>query len=127
MTIDIGLLLLRLFSGLMMAFAHGHSKLMGFSELAGKFPDPLGIGSQFSLGLTVFSEVGCAVFLAMGLFTRWVAVPLLITMLVAAFIVHAADPWAKQEFALLYGVCYLTLMFTGAGRLSIDQLINKKS
>jgi putative oxidoreductase len=55
------------------------------------------------------------------------AIPPLITMLTAAFIIHAADPWAKQEFALLYAVAYLTLIFTGAGRYSLDYLLMRRS
>jgi putative oxidoreductase len=47
-------------------------------------------------------------------------------MLVAAFIIHADDPFRKQEFALLYAVPYLTLILTGGGKFSIDALIFKK-
>lgn len=122
---DIGLLILRLGSGLFMLFAHGWGKLVNFSSIAPKFPDPIGLGSSVSLGLAVFSEFFCALFLAMGLFTRFVSVPLLITMLVAAFIIHGGDPWKKQEFALLYAIPYLTLIFTGGGKFSVDQFIGK--
>ena len=52
--------------------------------------------------------------------------PLLITMLVAALIIHAEDPWARKELALLYAVPAIALIFTGAGRFSIDGLIWKK-
>ena len=51
------------------------------------------------------------------------AFPLMITMVVAAFVVHGADPFGKKELALLYGAGALTLMLTGAGRLSIDALV----
>ena len=60
-----------------------------------------------------------------GFKVRWAAIPVVITMLVAAFVVHAADGWAKQEFPLLFAVAFLTLVFTGAGRYSLDGKVGK--
>ena len=93
-------------------------KLMGAGPI--KFGDPLGIGVEASLSLAVFSEVVCAIFLVVGLFTRWAAIPSLITMLVAAFIVHGGDPIGDKESALLFGTGYLILLLMGAGRYSLD-------
>lgn len=109
-----------------MLYGHGWDKLINFSAKSGKFPDPIGVGSAPSLGLAVFSEVFCAAALILGLFTRAAAVPLLITMLVAAFIVHGGDGFKGMEKALLFAVPYLTLMFTGAGAYSIDSKLGRK-
>lgn len=122
---SLGLLFLRVSVGGLMLFAHGWGKLTGFSSISGKFPDPLGIGSAPSLAMAVFAEVFCAIALILGLFTRAAAIPLLITMLVAAFIVHGADPFQKKEFALLYAIPFLTLIFAGAGSYSIDSKISR--
>lgn len=116
----LGLLVLRVGTGAMMAYGHGYSKLMGYSQMADKFPDPIGLGSNVSLIMAIFAELVCSLLLIVGAFTRLAAIPLLITMLVAAFIIHGADPWAKKEFALLYAVPFLTLMLTGAGPWSVD-------
>ena len=121
----IGLLILRVTLGGVMLFAHGGGKLVNFADVSSKFPDPLGVGSPLSLGLAVFAEVFCAIAIMLGLFTRAAAVPLLITMLVAAFIVHGDDPFKKQEFALLYAVPFLALILTGPGRYSIDQKLSR--
>ena len=48
---QISLLVLRLYFGGMMLFAHGWPKLMSFSQKAAVFPDPLGVGSELSLVL----------------------------------------------------------------------------
>jgi len=117
---SIGLLALRLAAGGMMLFGHGWRKLMSFSDKAGGFPDPLGIGNELSMAAAVGAEVGCAALLVLGLFTRAVAVPLMFTMVVAAFIVHGGDPFAKRELALLYLAVFTTLACTGAGRFSVD-------
>jgi putative oxidoreductase len=54
-------------------------------------------------------------------------IPLIITMSVAAFVAHGADPFGKKELALLYLVIYLFLLFAGSGKFSIDYLISRKS
>jgi len=118
---SLGLLFLRVTAGGMMLFGHGWAKLTGFSELAANFPDPLGLGSTtVSLGLAVFAEAFCAAAVVVGVATRWVSIPLVITMLVAAFVVHSDDPWAKKELALVYAAPFLTLVFTGPGKFSFD-------
>lgn len=126
MRIDIGLLVLRILAGGMMLFSHGMGKLLNFSRLSATFPDPLHIGSTLSLTLTVFAEVVCAVLIMIGLATRLAAIPLIITMFVAAAVIHAMDPWAKKEFALLFAIPFITLAITGAGRFSVDQMKQRK-
>ncbi len=113
---------MRLASGGMLLGGHGWQKLADFGDVAARFPDPLGLGSpSFSLALAVFAEVLCALAVIFGAATRFAAIPLVFTMLVAAFLVHGDDPWSKKEFALLYAVPFLTLVFTGAGKFSVDE------
>lgn len=117
---SLGLLWLRIgIGGFMLAF-HGWGKLANFGSRWGKFGDPLGIGPHLSLILVVFAEFFCSIALIFGLFTRAAAIPPLIAMLVAGGIVHADDPWSKQEFAFLYAIPYLALILTGAGKYSLD-------
>ncbi|MBF2055476.1 MAG: DoxX family protein [Candidatus Sericytochromatia bacterium] len=116
---DLGLLLLRLSLGSLM-LTHGLPKLQRFSELSQTFPDPIGLGSGFSLLLAVGAEVGCSLLLIFGAFTRLATIPLAVTMLVAALVIHGSDPFAKKELALLYLFPYLTLLLTGPGRFALD-------
>ena len=117
---DVALLWLRVTSALIMIAAHGWPKVLRFERLWDRFPDPLGIGSAASVLCTIGTEVGCALLLIVGLYTRLAALPLAFTMAIAAFVVHGADPWSKKELAVLYMVVFLTLSVTGAGSLSID-------
>lgn len=117
---DIGLLVLRLFFGGMM-LTHGIPKLMGFADKMDSFPDPIGLGSPVALALAVFAEVACAILVALGAFTRLAVIPLIITMAVAAFIVHADDPLGRKELALAYLAAYAAIGLLGAGRYSVDQ------
>jgi len=119
---DLGLLVGRvLFGGLMLT--HGYTKLANFAAYSEKFPDVIGIGSTASLGLAVFAEFGCSILLILGLFTRFAALNLAITMFVAAFVVHWSDPFAKKELALLYLSGYLVFLLTGPGRMAVDRWI----
>lgn len=113
---DIGILILRILAGGTMALAHGWGKLINFSDKSATFPDPIGLGSSLSLGLAVFAEFFCAILIVMGVLTRLASIPVLITMLVAFFIIHADDPFSRKEMAFLYMGMFLTLLCTGGGR-----------
>ncbi len=117
-----GLLLLRVAIGCLM-LVHGIQKAMAFSQLSSAFPDPLGMGSQLSLISAIGAEVGCSLLLIAGLGTRFAAVPLAFTMLVALFVVHAKDPWQVKELAAVYLSVYTALMFTGGGGFALDRLL----
>ncbi|MBH54715.1 MAG: DoxX family protein [Opitutaceae bacterium] len=107
---------------------HGYPKLLklfGSGEI--KFGDPIGIGPVASLVLVVFSEVVCTTLIGLGFLTRLSSIPVMITMLVAAFISHGADPFARKEMALLYLLVFTTLLVFGSGRYSVDgYLFGKK-
>lgn len=118
---DLGLLVLRLFFGLEMAFAHGLPKLQKVIAGDMTFADPLGIGMGISLVLAVFGEFICGLLIAVGFFTRLATIPYIITMFVAAFITHGADGWGKMAVPLLYAVAAIVLFITGPGRYSLDQ------
>lgn len=101
---------------------HGIPKMMKlFAGGEIQFADPIGLGAAASLILTVFAEVICAALIVVGFKTRWATIPLIITMIVATFVVHADDPFGKKEFALLYAVGYLAISLLGAGKYSVDK------
>jgi putative oxidoreductase len=124
--VDLALLVVRIFVGLTM-LTHGYPK---FGKLTGEGPmdfgDPLNIGPGPSLVLTVFAEFICSFFIIAGLGTRLAVIPLMITMLVAAFVVHQTDGFGKQEMAVLYLLIYFILFMTGSGKYSIDRVLEKK-
>ena len=85
------------------------------------FGNPIGLGSELSLFMAVFAEVFCSVLLILGLGTRFAVIPLIITMLVAVFIVHAGDPFGSMEKAVLYLLVYISLLAGGSGKYSLDE------
>nr|WP_199075273.1 DoxX family protein [Pedobacter sp. ASV19] len=125
-SLDFALLLLRIGIAAFM-LTHGLSKINPvLSGAPIQFGDPLGLGEKLSFFLTVFAEVGCSVLLLFGLATRLAVIPLIVTMVVAIFIIHAPDAFAKKELAWHYLIVYVFLLFSGAGRYSVDALIGKK-
>ena len=120
--IDKSLALLRITFGILMV-RHGYGKLVHFSDYAPEFYSLFGIGSEISLALAVFAEVFCSILLCLGLFTRFALIPLIITMLVAFFIIHAADPFGDKEMAFIYLMTYIILFLTGPGKVSLDYKI----
>ena len=125
--IDIGLLLARVMIAALM-LTHGIPKLqMLLSGEPVKFMSVLGMSPELSLALTVFAEVICSIFLLVGFATRLAAIPLIITMLIAALLIHAADPIAMKEPALNYLLVYVMLLLAGSGKYSIDYLLQNKT
>ena len=119
------LLFLRLFVGGMM-LTHGWVKLSSFAALSAVFPDPLGIGTTFSLVLTVFAEVGCSLCLILGFMTRLAVLPLIFNMAMAFFVIHSADTFAVKEMALLYLGMYIAVFWAGGGKYAADEIIRQK-
>lgn len=121
-----GLFLIRIAAGVFMFSNHGLGKLTRlFGEGPIKFSDPIGIGPEASLALAAFAEAICSVLIILGLATRLSAIPLIITMMVAAFIAHADDPFLSRELPLLYGSIFIAFALAGAGKYSLDNLIYK--
>jgi putative oxidoreductase len=123
--LDWALLAIRIFVGVAM-LTHGFPKLMMLLSGKIEFMNFMGIGEKTSLILTVLAEVLCSLFVLLGLFTRFSVVPLIITMLVAALMVHGNDPFAKQEMSLLYLFHYILIFVAGPGNISIDRMISRK-
>ena len=123
---DLGLLLVRLLSGGMM-LTHGLPKidrLMGEGPI--QFADPFGLGPEISLVLVLFAEVACSILVMIGLKTRLATLPLMFTMLVAAFYIHGADPFGEKELPLLFFTVFGTILISGAGRYSVDWVMEGK-
>jgi len=122
---DIGKLILRLGMGGFM-LTHGWPKLMKlFAGGPIEFGDPIGLGPTLSLILTVFAEFVCSLLIIVGFKTKWAAIPLAFTMLVAAIIVHGDDPFSRQEKAWMYAVGYIVIALIGAGKYSLDGKFGK--
>lgn len=117
---NLGLLLLRVgFGGMMLT--HGIPKLLKMLSGDFSFGDPIGVGEPATLVLAVLCEVLFPILVIVGFKTRLSAIPVIITMAIAAFIVHAADPLGTKEKAILFLIGFIAIALLGAGKYSVDK------
>ncbi len=119
------LFVLRLFSGLLM-ITHGLNKLQNFDAYSQGFADPIGLGPQLSLMLVIAAELFASVFVMLGLLTRLSLIPLIFSMSVALFVVHAGDPLQAKELAILYLGIYVVIFLAGPGKFSADRFLFRR-
>lgn len=117
---DAGLLWLRVLTGAAMAY-HGYGKVFGghigklIEGVAGMgFPAPV-----FFAWAAALSEFAGGILLVLGLFMRPAALFILITMGVAAFMVHGKDPFTVKELALAFFVNAGALLIMGGGKYKL--------
>lgn len=122
--LNLSLFLLRVGLGLLM-IPHGYNKMIHFSDRSDDFMNFLGMGSAVSLALVIFAEFFCALFVAIGLFTRLTVVPIVITMGVAVFKAHDADIFGEGERGMLFLIAAVVVMLCGPGKASVDGIMGK--
>lgn len=105
--------------------SHGVAKWTAFNEATVNFPDPLGMGATLSFWLAIFAEVACSFAFVLGALFRLCLIPMIFTMCVALFVIHAGDPLAVKELALMYLTVFVLLFFSGPGRFSIDEILRR--
>jgi putative oxidoreductase len=124
---DLGLLVLRVFSGLALALAHGWGKVPpgdGFvNMIAGLgFPAPLVFA-----WLAAMAEFGGGLLIALGLLTRPASLLVAGHFVFVAFVAHAGDPFGRRELALFFLFVALLYLLAGAGRYSVDALLRPRT
>jgi putative oxidoreductase len=105
---------------------HGMTKIPPsekFLETVAKLGFPLPTMFGWAAGL---SEFAGGALLIVGLLTRPASFFILITMLVAIFGRHAADPFGVKELAALYAFIAFAFMIAGAGDWSVDAMLRPK-
>ena len=119
---DIGLLILRVGFGLGMAW-HGWKKIGGdmgsFTERVDELGFPLAFIWAWAAAL---GELFGGLLMAAGWWTRQASAVIASIMVVAAFWVHAGDPFKRKELALAYLVVSVCLVLTGPGRYALEGL-----
>ena len=124
------LLLLRIYLFFVLWYA-GLGKIDTFDKFSG-YLGTLGVPlPDIFTWLVIIVETGGSALLLVGLFVRWVSVPLLIVMFFAGYLVHYQNGWAYEangiEFAAIYSLMILTLLCFGGGKyLSLDYWVSSK-
>jgi putative oxidoreductase len=105
---------------------HGYPKLLKLVSGDFGFPDPIGLGSEFSLFLATFAEFFCSILVIIGYRTRMAVMPLIVTMLIALLIVHSDDSVFDHLNILLYLFTYGILLHLGGGKFGVTYFLQNK-
>lgn len=129
-TAEVGLLVVRLSTGLGLALLHGRDKLPVSDEFiegvaSRGFPLP-----TVSAWMAALGEFVGGLLLALGLFTRAAALWVAGVMAGAAFMVHGgsftgAAPLSEAEMAVLYLSAALCFACVGSSRTGLDQFFRR--
>ncbi len=135
---------------LLMAYEFGRAGLMKlsgsnwFANVQDNFPFPFNvIPVEISWFLATWAEILGGLCLVLGLFTRFWAFSLIVLTIVAIAGVHWPDDWnslaelwkgysvsdkgfGNYRIPLLFLVMLVPLVFKGAGRLSLDHVLDRK-
>ena len=116
--------------------AHGAQKLFGWFggyglEGTGQWMASIGLGPGVAMAFLAGSaEFFGGLFILLGLLTRPAAVALSFTMLVAIFSLHFANGLFMAnngyEFGLALLAASVSLLFSGAGKASVDSILAKR-
>ncbi|MBT8230233.1 MAG: DoxX family protein [Saprospiraceae bacterium] len=120
-------LILRIGFGLSMITGHGWGKfqtLISGEEI--HFPSVLGMPPFIGLLLAVIAEFFACIVIIIGYKTKIASVFMIVTMFVAAFIIHWDDPWfsrsgGSKEMAVLYLIGFVAIYILGSGKYSLDK------
>lgn len=124
---DLGLLILRVITGLALAWAHGMGKVPPSERFIGRVADMGLPAPEVFAWLAATAEFGGGILLALGLLTRPAALLICGNMVIVALIAHAGDPFGDREKAVLFGAIALMYLLAGAGRFSVDALLRRRA
>ena len=117
---DKGVLVFRVLAAIAIIKAHGLPKLIHFQETLQHIPDPLGMGSTLSAYFAIFTNVFCAILVALGLFTRAAALLIFSLTITGLLLVHFNDSSKIQDVPLIYSIVFGYITYIGAGKYSLD-------
>jgi len=128
---DLALLLLRFFIGGTF-IVYAVKKVQNFDNYIVLFSDKLDLPFPLlNLYLVTLVEGLGGLLLILGLLTRFISIPLIITMAVAFFTVNINNGFAASGFGVEVPLAYISILFVlfsnGAGKFSLDKSFLKAS
>ncbi len=125
-----GILALRVALGAVFMY-HGYDKMMKGNEMIAGFMGSIGLPFPSLMAyLVTYGELVGGLLLIVGAMTYWVTLMDIVIALVAFFFVHMTKGFSAAtggfEYIMLIGAASFALMTLGAGKYSVDALMEKK-
>lgn len=119
--------IIRVFAGVLILL---HGKMVFDTQVMNGMAESMSkeMGLPFPLLMAYLakgSEFFGGLFFALGLLTRFIAIPLSITMAVAAFVAHHGQITGDGEHAFLFLLIFVAFFFIGSGKWSVDYLLKR--
>jgi putative oxidoreductase len=126
---DIGLLVLRLVTGGHLMFmtqdnVFSWGRMLEFRDILAQFGFPWPLLCAI---LSVAGQFGAGLLLIMGLLTRFAGLVVAFNFIIAIWLVDSRQPYPAAFAALALVAAGLCLMFTGAGKWSLDHAWRKRA
>ena len=122
-----------LFFRIILAYGFYTPAMMKWGNINGIAEWFAGMGIPFptlNAYLAASTEMAAVILLPLGLATRFISIPLIITMVVAIVTVHLSNGFEAGdngfEIPLYYMLMLFALLINGAGKLSVDHLISQR-
>jgi putative oxidoreductase len=121
--------IIRIITGILILI---HGKMVFDSQImsgmAGSLSSDMGMPMPLLMAyLAKGSEFFGGLLFALGLLTRFVSIPLVITMVVAVFGAHHGEITGDAEHAFLFLLVFVAFFFIGSGKLSVDYLVRRSA
>ena len=100
-----------------------YKQMEEFAKFLGERGVPFPLFSAF---LSAYAQFICGILFIVGALTRYAAVVMIINFIAALFIAHRADPYPRMFQALMMLFAALFFLLHGAGKLSIDELLERR-
>lgn len=111
-------------------FEPAMNKIKNFPSIVTWFKNSLHLPfPELHAYLATGTEALGVVLLALGLATRFISVPLMVVMVVAATMVHGLDTFSAAKNGYEINLYYFSMLFilvtTGPGKISLDETVMK--
>ncbi|MDP9076143.1 MAG: DoxX family protein [Bacteroidota bacterium] len=102
---------------------HGMKKFKGNNGQPEVVPNPLHLPQRLNNLVATFSDTVVPALVILGIAVRLVILPTIGVTAIGYFVVHRHDPIEVRDVPYIYTVCFLFLLFIGAGTVSVDHLL----
>ncbi|MEO3404724.1 DoxX family protein [Mucilaginibacter sp. CAU 1740] len=102
---------------------HGMKKFRGNDGKPEVVPNPLGLPQFINNLVATLSDTVVPVLVILGVFTRLAVLPTIGITSVGYFVVHKNDSLEVRDVPYIYTICFLLLLATGPGSISIDHYL----
>jgi putative oxidoreductase len=125
---DYGVIFLRLLIGSFIIWGVqdnmlSHDRMLEFRRFLAARGTPW---PSFSAYLSVYAQFVCGVSILLGAFVRPLSIVFIINFICAIFIAHVGQTFQQMFPALMMIAAGLFFLFNGAGKLSVDELLERR-